>query len=906
MECPYCQQQHPGGGQFCTQTGKKFCPNCGQPAELSWRNCTRCGRDLSARTAAPKLPASGSKNTTRLFIVAGIFMLIMAAGIVAAFVGAATFMSISGQGPRQVQVSATVSQPAAVSGGEFPATAALPVNEAVGQGRIVFESDRDGNQEIYVMNADGSEQTRLTDNLAADSDPNWSPDGQKIAFCSKRDGNWEIYVMNADGTEQTRLTNNQANDAYPSWSPDGQAIAFSSNRDGNQQIYVMNSDGSKQTRLTNDKGNDSFPDWSGDGQKIVFQYAGSGSNDSADIYIINAFGGARTKIDTGGYGGFYPSFSPDGQKVVFLSNSDQRWGIAVTNLDDSKPIRLTSESNGFSGYGNFTENSFPAWSVDGQQIVFVSARDGNAEIYVMNADGNQPARLTNNQAFDGFPDWTPGIASAANAASVTAPVPAGPTPTAVSLVDSNLACALHAVGQPSEYAYMLEKPAHYALSCLDQTGWHVYEPDISTLLPQTPSWLSHLPASPWPAGLVPLTIPDIFAQCPGGRVYLVLSGKLYILENGALTDIQPDGYSEVEFLTCGKDNEVWMKLTNNQAEGYGVLRPGLGSGQSDPIDLPYVISHFDGSSWRHYPVKEYLGSGEFVDLIRSIAVAPYRSIWVATADSIVKFDGINVQVFEAGKGLVEDPGTHLLAIDANGMVWVVKSDGNNSILMKYDGTAWKHYPGPDEHINSLTFDKENKLWAVIGWYDHSIYSFDPKTNIWTLQFDKETFNGSILSLQFDRRGRLWALTAYGLSVYDGSKWITYQMHTADMYSNTANALIIFGNGPDLPALAVKPPGSIHGKLSNPDPKVFADKQIELCSEAVGFQYYGKTPCANQHYHTLVTVDSDGSFTFSDVPVGTYHLVIQVSTQNWMDVGAFKINAGAQTELGDIAYPPERK
>ena len=99
-------------------------------------------------------------------------------------------------------------------------------------GKIAFRSDRDGNGEIYVMNADGTNQTRLTNNSAEDIWPSWSPDGTKIAFMSDRDGNGEIYVMNADGTNQTRLTNNSATEYCPSWSPDGTKIVFMSNRDG--------------------------------------------------------------------------------------------------------------------------------------------------------------------------------------------------------------------------------------------------------------------------------------------------------------------------------------------------------------------------------------------------------------------------------------------------------------------------------------------------------------------------------------------------------------------------------------------------------------------------------------------------------------------------------------------------
>jgi WD40 repeat protein len=119
--------------------------------------------------------------------------------------------------------------------------------------------------EIYVMNADGSGQTKLTNNTQSDTDPSWSPDGDKIAFSRSGDnGEDEIYVMNADGSGQTRLTNNGYS---PSWSPDGDKIAFVSSRDVNSdfagpEIYTMNAnDGSDVTRLTNNEHNDLSPDW---------------------------------------------------------------------------------------------------------------------------------------------------------------------------------------------------------------------------------------------------------------------------------------------------------------------------------------------------------------------------------------------------------------------------------------------------------------------------------------------------------------------------------------------------------------------------------------------------------------------------------------------------------------------
>ena len=136
--------------------------------------------------------------------------------------------------------------------------------QAPQQAQIAFHSTRDGkyNYEIYVMDTDGSNQTRLTDNPKADWFPSWSPDGRRIAFTSNRDGKYaEIYVMDADGSNQTRLTDNRKDDCIPCWSPDGQSIAFNSYRDGNYEIYVMDADGSNQRNLTNNPAYDSSPDW---------------------------------------------------------------------------------------------------------------------------------------------------------------------------------------------------------------------------------------------------------------------------------------------------------------------------------------------------------------------------------------------------------------------------------------------------------------------------------------------------------------------------------------------------------------------------------------------------------------------------------------------------------------------
>ena len=242
--------------------------------------------------------------------------------------------------------------------------------------RIAFNSDRDGNTEVYAVYADGSGVARLTYNDAVDGDPAWSPDGRRIAFESTRDGNWEIYVMDADGSGVTRLTHNDAYDWSPAWSPDGRRIAFHSKRDGNREIYVMNADGSGVTRLTFDSAFDSGPNWSPDGRRIAF---GSDRDGDFEVYVMNADGSGVTRLADNDGG--TPAWSPDGRRIAFSSERDGNWEIYVMNADGSGVTRLTHNSG---------RDLFPSWSPDGRQIAFHSHRDGNMEIYVMNAAGEPP------------------------------------------------------------------------------------------------------------------------------------------------------------------------------------------------------------------------------------------------------------------------------------------------------------------------------------------------------------------------------------------------------------------------------------------------------------------------------------------------------------------------------------
>lgn len=265
---------------------------------------------------------------------------------------------------------------------------------------LAFVSDREGNPEIYVMDALGGSQRRATRNQSINAFPSWSPDGNAIVYMSYAfrrsphlfrvvrggaqqagrllqkldpnrpvyrgvydptggrlavvisvDGAAEIFTVDVDGRNLRRLTNHKAIDVAPSWSPDGSRIAFVSDRTGAPQVYVMNADGSGQRRLTFDGSYNTGPAWSPDGRWIAYETRVGGQ---FDIWIID----------------------PDGQTNVPV--------VRHPRSDES-----------------------PSWSPDSRMLAFQSTRRGGADIYVVDLEGDAPRRLTEAAGDDTHPDWGP-------------------------------------------------------------------------------------------------------------------------------------------------------------------------------------------------------------------------------------------------------------------------------------------------------------------------------------------------------------------------------------------------------------------------------------------------------------------------------------------------------------------
>jgi dipeptidyl aminopeptidase/acylaminoacyl peptidase len=268
----------------------------------------------------------------------------------------------------------------------------VPVTvRAAGPAGIVFVSTRGGTDaDIYRMDPDGSNLTPLavSDDIE-EREPAISPDRHRIAFVGIGDQiGWEIYLMNADGSGRTKLTSNSGLGSYPVFTPDGGRIVYVSQKDvGSGELYSVRVDGLDEQRLTNNTVTEQQPAIAPDG-RIAFSLVSD-----PNFYIMDADGSNMALVGEGEQ----PAFSPDGKEVAFVSARDGDPEIYVMDLTTRATRQLTD---------NDQNDGDPVFSPDGTKIAFVSARDGNFEIYVMNAsDGSGQANLSQNAADDGYPDW---------------------------------------------------------------------------------------------------------------------------------------------------------------------------------------------------------------------------------------------------------------------------------------------------------------------------------------------------------------------------------------------------------------------------------------------------------------------------------------------------------------------
>ncbi len=266
-------------------------------------------------------------------------------------------------------------------------------------GRIAFETNRDGNSEIYMMNEDGSDPRRLTNNSSMDTAPTWSPDGSKIAFVSNRDGSNEIYVMDSDGSNQQRLTSDAYSNSSPSWSPSGDRVAFTSNAEGGSQIFTIDTNGNGRSQITSGPASKYNISWHPGGQSLIYQGSLAGNNDVWTVSIGDSL--EENITNTPSSGEQIPRWSPDGQRIVFTSNRDGNNEIYTMNADGGDWVRITNDPANDNG---------AYWSPDGNKIVYhtdIPNLNLDKNIVVSNSSGTTKEITTTNPTNDLNPQWQP-------------------------------------------------------------------------------------------------------------------------------------------------------------------------------------------------------------------------------------------------------------------------------------------------------------------------------------------------------------------------------------------------------------------------------------------------------------------------------------------------------------------
>lgn len=282
--------------------------------------------------------------------------------------------------------------------------------------RIAFASDRDGDFDVFVMDGNGSNPVRLTADVAAenDIDPAWSPDGTQIAFASTRlfkgSDRHTVWVMNADGSEPTFLDRTGSAICFPSivagpaWSPDGTKIAYNAGCDGWFELFWVDAEGERSHLLTRLGGLNADPAWSPDGSTIAFTTDHRGHE---EIWVVDPIdrssrflGPIAPTCSVENPRAREPTWSPDGARIAFALECHGNFDIYLMDIDGSNLVRVTDDP------GNDFE---PAWSSDGRVIAFVSDRsDGDTDIWVMNADGSFQTNLTEEStASERSPSWEP-------------------------------------------------------------------------------------------------------------------------------------------------------------------------------------------------------------------------------------------------------------------------------------------------------------------------------------------------------------------------------------------------------------------------------------------------------------------------------------------------------------------
>jgi TolB protein len=260
-------------------------------------------------------------------------------------------------------------------------------------GKIAYVSKISGNKEIYVMDFDGRNPQRVSNNGSINLNPDFAPSGREVIYTSYKKGNPDLYRRELFTGLEARVSARSGLNAMGAFSPDGNQIALVLSKDGNSEIYLISRDGKELARLTHTHAIDVSPAWSPDGSKLAFVSDRLGK---PQVFIMNKDGSDVRRLTNAGAYNVTPRWSPKGDRIAYARQEGGGFQIHAINPDGSQDVQLTSAGS----------NEHPRWSPDGRFVVFSSTRDGGEAIFVMRADGSGQTRISRGKLQDSHPSWS--------------------------------------------------------------------------------------------------------------------------------------------------------------------------------------------------------------------------------------------------------------------------------------------------------------------------------------------------------------------------------------------------------------------------------------------------------------------------------------------------------------------
>ncbi len=412
----------------------------------------------------------------------------------------------------------------------------------------------------------------------------------------------------------------------------------------------------------------------------------------------------------------------------------------------------------------------------------------------------------------------------------------------------------------------------------------------------------------------------------------------------SMTDVVPDGDAGMacfsargDGLTCLREDGTWQQITaDNSAIGsdYVVAMTTC----NGTIMMAHIsgLSRYDGSTWQeyddgwgfatptdvacdandgiwiaHFEGVSYFDGGEWVtfsaddilngeSLVYDVEISADGTVWVLASGAIASYSGGEWTTYAEGAGLNDRYFFAAMTLAPDGTVWAAHSNG---LLYLEDG-AWAEvasprYLSPEKLIATANGDK----W--VGTFSDGIVIFNGASTTRINRANDELSSDGVGALAIDDLGRVWVGTEYGLNIWDGTEWISYDMDSSDLMNNAIEAMAVLGAGPQLPAHVNHENGALVGRVP------VSDKQVELCVEAIYSSYDGDTPCDGQPLAFQTSADADGQFIFDDVPVGNYLIAFETD-DGWVEVkgeyglGAqfFPVRSAETTDVGELTIEEE--